>query len=116
MLPPQPPSEDEESYATKDDARSVSNETWRRVMERDAWTCQFCGWQTREDLHLHHLRSRYFGGGHEEENLLVLCWRCHLWGVHKHWIEPRRIAGQWYFRILDATNAPRLYRISRNVR
>lgn len=46
-----------------------------RVLERDGWRCQRCG--RREQLQVHHMTRRSQAGADCEENLIVLCSRCH---------------------------------------
>ena len=47
----------------------------QQVLERDGWRCQYCG--RREQLEVHHLRSRAQSGDDSELNLITLCARCH---------------------------------------
>ena len=64
--------------------RHISDEVQRKVYARDANTCRNCGWNrikwSREDpryLELHHVEYHRHGGENEEDNLTVLCNRCH---------------------------------------
>jgi hypothetical protein len=52
-----------------------------QVLERDGWTCQFCGRQ--RELHVHHVHPRGRGGKDTEENLVTLCALCHR-SIHDH--------------------------------
>jgi 5-methylcytosine-specific restriction endonuclease McrA len=47
----------------------------REVFQRDRYTCQYCGRQTR-DLTLDHVLPRHRGGRHEWENLTSACKPC----------------------------------------
>ena len=47
----------------------------RQVLERDGWTCQYCG--SRVQLQVHHMNSRAHLGPDTEENLITLCAGCH---------------------------------------
>ena len=42
--------------------------------------CELCG--TKENLHVHHLRYRFFR--EEDQDLQVACKQCHLKTIHKH--------------------------------
>ncbi|MDZ4752866.1 MAG: HNH endonuclease signature motif containing protein [Phycisphaerae bacterium] len=64
--------------------RNVTTEVQHAVYARDNSTCISCGWNrqlwTRDDpriLELHHLDEHAGGGANTEENLVVLCSRCH---------------------------------------
>jgi 5-methylcytosine-specific restriction endonuclease McrA len=63
----------------------VSTAKRRYIRQRDGEQCRYCG--TSATLHVHHVRYRSEGGGHEEENLLTLCLRCHdrVHSNKKHW-------------------------------
>ena len=50
-----------------------------KILERDAWRCQYCG--RRDELQIHHIVYRSHSGADCEENLIVLCGGCHHW-VH----------------------------------
>jgi len=54
-------------------------ETRKKVLQRDAFTCQKCGFQdlSSEELELHHVNPKIFGGENFEENLVTLCSICH---------------------------------------
>jgi len=51
--------------------------SWRRmrkeVMERDAWTCQYCGEPAE---HIDHIIPRLHGGRDEHDNLVAACATC----------------------------------------
>jgi hypothetical protein len=46
----------------------------QEVYDRDQ-TCRFCG--TKNNLHIHHIRYRSEGGGHDPKNLILLCHKHH---------------------------------------
>ncbi len=48
------------------------------VLERDLYQCQLCGTGGENRLQLHHVVYRSHGGSHERENLITLCFRCHM--------------------------------------
>jgi hypothetical protein len=64
-----------------EDEQDVTMETRLQVLERDGHACQFPGCSMRAFLGLHHIVFRSQGGGHEPENLLVLC-DCHHTLIH----------------------------------
>ena len=49
--------------------------TRREVFQRDKYTCQYCGGETRE-LSLDHVDPRHRGGRHIWENVVSACLRC----------------------------------------
>ena len=50
--------------------------------------CKRCGVEEVEKLHVHHIKQRSKGGDNKENNLMVLCSKCHiLW--------HRRMDGYW---------------------
>ena len=52
----------------------------REVLARDRHHCRRRGCGHTRHLHLHHIRPRAAGGGHEAANLVTLCAACHhLW-------------------------------------
>jgi DNA-binding XRE family transcriptional regulator len=45
----------------------------------DAFTCQLCGGKMPEkDIEVHHIIPIFNGGSSEQDNLVTLCYRCHL--------------------------------------
>jgi len=52
------------------------------VLERDNWTCQRCGTMRNLDRP-HHIFPKGRGGGHDPDNQVTLCRKCHSW-VHRH--------------------------------
>lgn len=60
------------------------------VFERDNWHCVLCGERFAESLlHVHHVKYRSRGGGHELENLVTLCRYCHA-GLPFHYKIPEK--------------------------
>jgi 5-methylcytosine-specific restriction endonuclease McrA len=57
--------------------RSVTPALREVVLERDNHQCVSCGTAGENRLQLHHLVFRSQGGGHNEENLVTLCFECH---------------------------------------
>jgi len=49
--------------------------TKQEVFNRDKYTCQYCGCQTK-DLTLDHVMPRRLGGGHTWENVVSACHLC----------------------------------------
>ena len=45
------------------------------IMERDGWSCGWCG--TNQNLHVHHIIFRSAGGSDDSVNLLTLCEKDH---------------------------------------
>ena len=54
-----------------------------RVFERDGWRCQAPGCFSRRNLQAHHIQFRSHGGSDDQENLVTICWSCHLHGIHE---------------------------------
>jgi len=48
----------------------------QRVLERDGWRCQMCGWL--ENLQVHHKLRRSQQGHDALGNLVTLCAYCHM--------------------------------------
>lgn len=64
--------------------RHIPESVQKRVYERDKNTCRLCKWDqtawTLDDprfLELHHLDAHEAGGENIEQNLAVVCNRCH---------------------------------------
>jgi 5-methylcytosine-specific restriction endonuclease McrA len=71
-------------------------ETREAVFRRDGFRCRVCA-DTGD--HVHHLRMRSQGGGHELDNLVLTCAPCHrrihanpAWAHANGWL--RRSGGQ----------------------
>lgn len=48
---------------------------------RDCWKCRNC--KSRNNLHPHHVVFKSHGGEDELNNLITLCYCCHMDGVHR---------------------------------
>jgi 5-methylcytosine-specific restriction endonuclease McrA len=46
-----------------------------RVLRRDGWRCQLCGYMS--NLEVHHQKFRSQSGPDHEDNLITLCNDCH---------------------------------------
>ena len=57
-------------------ARQIPKPTRKYVLQRDNYQCQYCGSQF--NLEIDHIFPFSRGGGHEPENLQVLCKNCNL--------------------------------------
>ncbi len=64
--------------------RHIPMKVQRAVYERDANTCKVCGWSMSQwspsdprILELHHVRAHTERGENVEDNLIVICSRCH---------------------------------------
>lgn len=86
------PSTTRRLHATRRSRMGDSHEEWERrlaipdavrraVFERDEYACQLCGVDGENRLQLHHVTLRSHGGRHTNENLVVVCFRCHD-GIH----------------------------------
>jgi hypothetical protein len=60
----------------------------RRILGRCGGFCEVPGC-SRAAAHLHHVRFRSAGGGHEDANLVALCAPHHLHGVHAGYVRVR---------------------------
>jgi len=58
--------------------QDVSPAVARLVWARDQGRCTVPGCRSRCGLEIHHLRHREHGGGHEPDNLALLCSSCHI--------------------------------------
>jgi len=78
--------------------RNIPAAVRRAVLDRDNRQCQVCGTAGDNRLQLHHWwHFRSAGGGHDPENLVTVCFRCHE-AIHAHHIDIRlfEIApGEW---------------------
>lgn len=64
--------------------RHIPDAVKRRILRRDGYRCQKCGWTHEEwnrsdprHLELHHVKPHAKGGENTEENLVTLCTVCH---------------------------------------
>lgn len=48
----------------------------KRILERDAYRCRYCG--SHLDLHVHHVVPEVKGGPSTDENLVAACRNCNL--------------------------------------
>lgn len=47
------------------------------VLERDDWTCQYCGyWMSESEATIDHIQAASFGGEHFGQNLRACCQDC----------------------------------------
>lgn len=67
---------------------------YEEVLERDDYQCQCCG--SENDLTVHHVKYRSQGGGHDKDNLLLACLRCHDL-IHLGKLKVIRINNHWFF-------------------
>jgi len=51
----------------------------KKVLERDNFTCQKCGFQdkTMQNIEIHHIKPKIFGSDDNLDNLITLCSICH---------------------------------------
>lgn len=51
-----------------------------RILDRDAWTCQYCGARlhTNDEATIDHIIPVSLGGGHDDTNLRAACKPCNL--------------------------------------
>lgn len=86
-------------HFAKEDPKNVPESTRRKVLDRDSEQCQSCGTGGENRLQLHHIEFRSQGGGHDADNLVTLCFRCHRL-VHEAVLEIERLEwrmGEWSF-------------------
>lgn len=64
--------------------RAIKDNVRRRVLQRDEYTCQRCGWNQKQwdpadprHLEVHHLQHHARGGSNEADNLITYCNICH---------------------------------------
>lgn len=57
--------------------RSLPPRLRRLALQRARYRCQAQGCGSNSFLEVHHRQPHAGGGGDEEDNLVVLCWRCH---------------------------------------
>lgn len=50
-------------------------EIYKKVMERDKYTCYYCGFESKKFQEVHHLNDNH--NDHTEENLVTVCPLCH---------------------------------------
>lgn len=75
----------------------VSPEVRAAVLKRDQYRCRRCGDQELTRLTVHHFVFRSQGGGHDEDNLVTLCWNpCHRL-IHEGKVSVANKDGRWFF-------------------
>lgn len=76
--------EDKKEARRSASRNDVPGSVKKRVKRRDK-RCRWCG--TNEALEVHHISYRSELGGHEETNLITLCFTCHktAHGNKRHW-------------------------------
>lgn len=92
--------------------KSISNKLRFQILDRDRYTCQYCG-ATAPDakLQIDHIVAVKNGGTNDEDNLVTACFECNS-GKSARRIQPRpsdqqidaRVA-QYYSRIVDNLTA-----------
>lgn len=90
-------------YHRKIRKRNKWHGNWYKALERDNFTCRFCGkigkanTLAKRTLLVHHLDGEGETGlnHHELENLMTICYDCHD-GIHG--ISLVSVKGQWYFQ------------------
>ncbi len=53
------------------------------VLWRDQGQCSIEGCRSRYRLQPHHITPRAWGGNHDSDNLITLCWYCHHVAIHQ---------------------------------
>ncbi len=74
----------EDDHQTPPHDRKIPDDIRRKVLIRDGYSCQHCGWGQDQwhkadprHLELHHLHHHAKGGENTQENLISLCTACH---------------------------------------
>jgi RNA-directed DNA polymerase len=70
----------------------------RQVLQRDGYTCQYCG--GTDYLEIHHIKARSQGGTDSPENLTTLCETCHIQsdGYRAQFVQQGKRGRQWRAR------------------
>jgi len=55
---------------------SPSKQRKEEIIKSRGGVCEKC--KGKERLNVHHIKPRWLGGTNREDNLLVLCWDCHM--------------------------------------
>jgi len=75
------------------------NQRRKTLFKQYEWKCQHCGAvipaESDCELHAHHVQPISEGGGHELENLIPLCRRCHQ-EIHLSEMETDLHPGRWF--------------------
>lgn len=79
----------EPEHGIPTDTRHRSIEEWYAIpfSKGKLWSCKKCGSKLEfEDINFHHIVFRSAGGLNDPDNLLPLCFHCHVGdgGVHRH--------------------------------
>jgi hypothetical protein len=82
--------EEGKPLALGDRKRTVSRKMRRHVLHRDG-KCTVDGCPFSYRLEVHHVQPRGWGGDHEEDNLIALCWYHHHVAVHREGLQIERI-------------------------
>jgi len=77
------------AWRTEDDKKFMKTTEWKKIraeiLERDSYTCQYCGIQRKDHMQVNHIDGN--PKNHFEGNLEVICSSCHkithsgLWAV-----------------------------------
>lgn len=67
------------------------------VFKRDNWRCRRCGDQEFRNLTQHHIKERSQQGEDIEENLVVLCLKCHT-KIHDGILAVKLVNGKAFFK------------------
>ena len=83
-------------------AHELPNVAYRHIYARDGLRCTnpSC---TRRDRTPHHVRFRAHGGDDSDDNVISLCTRCHLDGVHGGRFTVSREGAALVWRFADHT-------------
>jgi Domain of unknown function (DUF222)/HNH endonuclease len=81
---------DGKPLAFGDRKRTVSPKMRRHVLHRDGG-CTVEGCTSRYRLEVHHVQPRGWGGDHDPDNLITLCWYHHHVSVHREGLHIHRI-------------------------
>jgi 5-methylcytosine-specific restriction endonuclease McrA len=77
----------------------ISSKSQRRIMERDAFRCVYCGVpQDHMTLSLDHLMPRSRGGGNSDANLVTACFPCNVEKGDRtiaEWLAHRSFRTSW---------------------
>lgn len=87
---------DKELQQHEDDEKGVTQQTRIIVYQRDNWRCRKCGEQDTAKLTVHHVIFRSQGGNHRPENLVTVCWKCHML-IHDKIVRVLWRSGDWFF-------------------
>lgn len=67
------------AWRTSEDQKFMKTKTWKeirqRILDRDNYTCQYCGVQRKEHMQINHISGN--PKDHSDVNLEVICSSCH---------------------------------------